>query len=971
MRKLLIIIPLILFWLAAHITTYGQTRQDITVYREDSKALSFTVPGNQTTRTLTFAVKAAFGTTDNILIQKSSGSGITATYSSTTSKTAIVVNIYPNDTRDLPATTYFYDLESASATDTNDVATLVRGNFTIQSDVYNRLSGTDLPSDAIRYIPLVATNFDNGEYIKKSGGTFVGDSLMAYFKKTDTTSTLATKYYLTQNYYTNAATNLLLGAKLDTSLATAVLRGQWSTAYSLSHSHSNKVKLDSLTASASILNGTTASFTTALKSNYDAAYSHTLLTNNPHSVTATQVGLGNVTNESKATMFTSPTFTGTVTIPTPFTLGAVSVTTTGTQLNYLNGANGTTGTNKVVFDTSPVLVTPTLGVATATSLAIGGATIGTNALAVTGTALFNNYIYAKNADGLGDPELNTGTGTRIVFNLSTTGNNAYGIGLGAIDGTKYPMWFQTGDGNGGGFEWYIGTSEKMRISKDGSLLVGYTSDPTSGNKFAVNGNSYFGGKTTILYTPTNEASLAIGNNTISRSSISIDAQDVASNATYIHWLSGSALKWMLKTASNTDGNEFSIGKSTGWTTSTPYFTLAYSTGNATFAGSVKFGTATFDNVGGQIYKHTTAGSLNIIGNIGTTYDFVLSNNGTDGQAVISVPTRTKNVEFGGTALHPNGSAASPSISFSGDTDTGIYLASSNTLGFAMNGSARAFLDVTAFYAPSLILDQSNQDVKLVRDAANTLALRNGTNAQTFNIYNTYTDASNYERLFIGAAGNIFYLASNKAGTGTARDLWIGTGSTSAIVLYSNNTGRWQIPSTGHLVPYASNTYDLGASGTTVRTGYFGTSVVIDATGASNLTLGSGAASADYGRINFHGNSATDGTTLGYMPFYNKQSGSAVVSAAIEVIKQVTGADNRAKIVLRTHNGTSLLDALTIKYDQSATFAGDISIASTKYFYLAGSESVDGSWRLSATANGNFVVEYRTGGSWTAKQTLTP
>jgi len=32
----------------------------------------------------------------------------------------------------------------------------------------------------------------------------------------------------------------------------------------------------------------------------------------------------------------SPTFTGTVTIPTPFTLGAVSVTATGTQLNYVD-----------------------------------------------------------------------------------------------------------------------------------------------------------------------------------------------------------------------------------------------------------------------------------------------------------------------------------------------------------------------------------------------------------------------------------------------------------------------------------------------------------------------------------------------------------------------------------------------------------------------------------------------------------
>ena len=66
----------------------------------------------------------------------------------------------------------------------------------------------------------------------------------------------------------------------------------------------------------------------------------------------------------------SPTFTGTVTIPTPFTLGAVSVTSTGTQLNYLNAATGTTGTTStnLVYSTSPTLVTPILGVATATSV---------------------------------------------------------------------------------------------------------------------------------------------------------------------------------------------------------------------------------------------------------------------------------------------------------------------------------------------------------------------------------------------------------------------------------------------------------------------------------------------------------------------------------------------------------------------------------------------------------------------------
>ncbi|MDP3869196.1 hypothetical protein [Phenylobacterium sp.] len=47
---------------------------------------------------------------------------------------------------------------------------------------------------------------------------------------------------------------------------------------------------------------------------------------------------------------------------------------------------------KTFTSASPTLVTPALGVATATSLAIGGATIGSNALAVTGTSTFSAAI---------------------------------------------------------------------------------------------------------------------------------------------------------------------------------------------------------------------------------------------------------------------------------------------------------------------------------------------------------------------------------------------------------------------------------------------------------------------------------------------------------------------------------------------------------------------------------------------------
>jgi hypothetical protein len=70
-----------------------------------------------------------------------------------------------------------------------------------------------------------------------------------------------------------------------------------------------------------------------------AGSGHVTDTTNPHGVTATQVGLGNVTNESKATMFTSPTFTGTVTgIPYDIQFAASDETTLLT-----------TGTSKMTF----------------------------------------------------------------------------------------------------------------------------------------------------------------------------------------------------------------------------------------------------------------------------------------------------------------------------------------------------------------------------------------------------------------------------------------------------------------------------------------------------------------------------------------------------------------------------------------------------------------------------------------------
>jgi len=103
-----------------------------------------------------------------------------------------------------------------------------------------------------------------------------------------------------------------------------------------------------------------------------------------------------------------------------------------------------------------------------------------------------------------------------------------------------------------------------------------------------------------------------------------------------------------------------------------------------------------------------------------------------------------------------GVGLSTGIRFASSTD-GAVVSASNYFGFS---SLSAFnSSVTA-------------DLKLYRDAANTLAQRNGANAQTFNIYNTYTDASNYERGFLKWNFNVLEIGTESSGSATPRGLRI-------------------------------------------------------------------------------------------------------------------------------------------------------------------------------------------------------
>jgi hypothetical protein len=112
---------------------------------------------------------------------------------------------------------------------------------------------------------------------------------------------------------------------------------------------------------------------------------------------------------------------------------------------------------------------------------------------------------------------------------------------------------------------------------------------------------------------------------------------------------------------------------------------------------------------------------------------------------------------------------------------------------------------------------STLDLFLARDAANTLGQRNGGNPQAFNLYNSYTDVSNYERGFMRWSSNVLQIGSDKLGTGyVARDL----------EFFTNGVARARITADGTFRALSGYIYNLtavtGIWSSVSGSSYFGT-----------------------------------------------------------------------------------------------------------------------------------------------------
>jgi hypothetical protein len=131
----------------------------------------------------------------------------------------------------------------------------------------------------------------------------------------------------------------------------------------------------------------------------------------------------------------------------------------------------------------------------------------------------------------------------------------------------------------------------------------------------------------------------------------------------------------------------------------------------------------------------------------------------------------------------------------------------------------------------------NSDTYLYRDAAGIVAFRNGANAQGLRVYNTYTDASNYERGVFDwtTTANTLTVGTQNGGIGTARsavfqgassvtlnavsgsatvsasgDVTLNSvGGSNGVQLQNGGSTKWKV--SPHLIPGTDVSFDIGSA----------------------------------------------------------------------------------------------------------------------------------------------------------------
>lgn len=275
-----------------------------------------------------------------------------------------------------------------------------------------------------------------------------------------------------------------------------------------------------------------------------------------------------------------------------------------------------------------------------------------------------------------------------------------------------------------------------------------------------------------------------------------------------------------------------------------------------------------------------------------------------------------NLTLTGVLKLADGTAAAPSLTFASATNTGLYLGSGNLQISAGGSNLFQFTSGARF---SVLSDTgqirlgANQDVILNWDAANTPALRNGTNPQLFNLYRTFTDASNYERLVVGAdfsAAGSFDIITRAAGSGVIRRLTLGT-----------STAAWQVDPSGNLADLGSHTITAGST---------------VAAGNGNATING----SQNKLIQITGSTTTIGVEFNVgTPTLGTCTGGSMVSGSKNSLFEVTGNTSGSCVV---NFGTPIWQNAPLCFvnDETALIAARISARTTNSITITGLGSGD-------------------------------
>jgi hypothetical protein len=243
----------------------------------------------------------------------------------------------------------------------------------------------------------------------------------------------------------------------------------------------------------------------------------------------------------------------------------------------------------------------------------------------------------------------------------------------------------------------------------------------------------------------------------------------------------------------------------------------------------------------------------------------------------------------------DGTRLLPSFFFADDTNTGFFRRGADTLTFVSGGASRfeignqgPRLSSNDFLAWALNGDLTgSSDLALHRDAADTLAQRRSTTAQTFNIYNTHTSATNHERGFLRWSSNVFQVGTEKgSGGGTARD----------VELQSDGITRMRIPVSGTIRVLNS------------LTNYAGSITGSPTIGISTFGYLSGTAGNSGGLLFYNGNGGGVGARLGTEEDFVLAMRNAGNSHSLRIYNTHTSTTSWERLNLRWASNEFILDA---------------------------------------------------------------